>query len=78
MYLIGKPVLSLIGFLYLRLQYKDKQLIAKIRDEKYNGEYSAAGLVIVLNTIAGIGFLGMVFVILTLIYFMIVNSDLFE
>jgi len=33
MYLLSQPILSLIGFLYSRLRYKDKQLMEKIRFE---------------------------------------------
>ena len=47
----------------------------KIRLEKYNGQYSAAGLIIILNTISGIGALAMVCVIIIAIYILITNPD---
>jgi hypothetical protein len=64
---ISEPLLALIGFLYLKIRYRNKQVMTKILDEKYHGKYQGVGVVIVLNTIAAIGVLAMISAIIYVI-----------
>jgi hypothetical protein len=61
---ISEPLLALLGFLYLKIRYRNKEVIAKILDEKYHGRYQGVGIIIVLNMIAGIGVLAVTFAII--------------
>jgi hypothetical protein len=64
---ISEPLLALIGFLYLKIRYRNKQVMTKILDEKYHGKYHGVGVVVVLNTIAAVGLFAMISVIIYII-----------
>ena len=55
-----------IGWIYLRIRYRNKETIEKVLIEKYEGSYSVAGTLVCLKTF------GIVF--LTLILFMLLAA----
>lgn len=74
---ITEPILALVGFLYLKLRYRDKNSITKILNENYNGKYQAVGVVILLNCIAALGVLATASMIGMVIYKAIKDSEFF-
>jgi hypothetical protein len=54
-FIIMEVILSGIGWICLHVWYRDRKKVEKIKNEKYAGMYGAAGRVMILNLIAGIG-----------------------
>jgi hypothetical protein len=75
--IIIEGILSFIGWVCLNLWYRDGEKVEKIKNEKYAGEFSAAGKIIILNFIAGTGAIVMfgivIFFLVTWIYRSIAN-----
>lgn len=74
---ITEPILALVGFLYLKLRYRDNNSITKILNEKYHGKYQAVGVAILLNCIAALGVLVTASMIGMVIYKAIKDSEFF-
>lgn len=51
-FLLGDILLAGVGWLYLLIRYKNKEVIAKILADKYEGSYSKAGSSLSLNAFA--------------------------
>jgi hypothetical protein len=58
-FIIIEALFSCIGWVCLRVWYRDRKKIEKIKNERYGGEYSSAGGVMILNLIAGVGAIAM-------------------
>lgn len=54
-FIFFEVVLSAIGWVCLYVWYRNREKMEKVRDEKYAGEYSSAGMVMLLNLVAGAG-----------------------
>ena len=63
-----RPIFWIVGFLFLKIRYRNNSAIATVLDKHYGGDYAAAGTVYFLNAFAGAGFLAMVFGLLFVIY----------
>jgi hypothetical protein len=44
-----------IGWVCLYVWYRDRKKVEEIKNEKYTGDYSSVGRVMILNLIAGVG-----------------------
>ena len=47
-------IFSIIEQLFLTIRYRDSDIRAKIKNEKYDGQFSNAGRVVTLNFIFGL------------------------
>ena len=54
-YIVLELISSLIGWVCLYTWYRDRKKVMKVKNERYAGSFSAAGAVLILNFIAGIG-----------------------
>jgi len=70
-------ILSGIGWVCLYVWYRDRKKIEKIKNEKYAGNYSSVGGVMILNLIAGVGAItlsvGLIFALAAWIYNLVTN-----
>ena len=73
-FLIIELIFSAIGWFCLLVWYRDRKKIEKIRDERYAGQYSGAGLVFILNLIAGLGAIAVFGIVIVLVGNWIYNS----
>lgn len=51
-FLLGDILLAGVGWLYLVIRYRKKEVIAKVLADKYEGSYSKAGSSMSLSTVA--------------------------
>ena len=51
-FLLGDILLAGVGWLYLMIRYRNKEVIAKILADKYEGSYSKVGSSLSLNAFA--------------------------
>ena len=51
---IGELIFSIIGRLFLIIRYRDSEKRIKIKNEKYDGQFSNIGRIVTLNSIAGL------------------------
>lgn len=65
-HLVTELLLSLLGRITLFLMHRDVEKMRLLRDSEYNGQYSNAGRVYILNAVA---FTGAVLIILFLLVF---------
>lgn len=65
-HLVAELLFSLLGRIALFLMYRDVGKMRQLRDSEYNGQYSNAGRVYILNAFA---FTGAVLIILFLLVF---------
>ena len=53
--LLTEIVFSAIGWLCLYIWYRNRKKVEEIKNKEYAGYYSAAGRIMILNLIAGVG-----------------------
>jgi hypothetical protein len=53
-YLLVEVIFALAGRCYLHLRYRDRETIQRIKEEKYLGEFSNAGRIVLINIFAGL------------------------
>ncbi|MCP2043515.1 hypothetical protein L1278_001552 [Pontibacter sp. HSC-36F09] len=51
-FLLGDILLAGVGWLYLLIRYRNREVIAKVLAEEYEGSYSKAGSSLTLNIFA--------------------------
>jgi len=61
-------ITPLFGWLLLVVKLRSTSAAKKERDEKYGGDYGVVGVVVLLNTIAGVGALIMIVVVFFFLY----------
>ena len=54
-FIVIEIIFAGIGWLCLLVWYRNKKKMEAIKNEKYAGEYSSVGRVMILNLIAGVG-----------------------
>ena len=54
-FIVVEIIFSGIGWLCLLVWYRNKKKMEAIKNEKYAGEYSSVGIIMILNLIAGVG-----------------------
>lgn len=76
-FILVEILFSAIGWVCLYVWYRDRKKIERIKNEKYAGEYSSAGKIMLLNLIAGVGAITMfgfvIFILAAWIYQVIAN-----
>lgn len=73
-FLLVEIILSGFGWICLHIWYRDRKKAEKIKNEEYAGEYSAAGKIIILNAIAGIGAITMFGIVILMLAIWIYRS----
>lgn len=58
-FIVFELIFSAIGWICLIIWYRDRKKIKQIKEEKYEGQYSGAGRVFILNLISGVGAIAM-------------------
>jgi hypothetical protein len=58
-FIIIEFIFSFIGWVCLLVWYRDRKKVERVKNEKYAGEFRAAGRVLILNLIAGVGAIAM-------------------
>ena len=53
--LIIEAIMSFIGWVCLYVWYRDRSKIERVKNKKYGGTFSGAGVVLILNFVAGTG-----------------------
>ncbi len=61
-------IAPLFGWLFLIIKHRSQSGAKKERDARYGGDYGVVGIVVMLNTIAGVGALIMVILVLFFLY----------
>ena len=64
-----------IGWIYLRIRYRNKETIEKVLIEKYEGSYSVAGTLVCLKTF-GIVFLTLILFMLLAAFYSIIKHSI--
>jgi hypothetical protein len=54
-FIVIEIVFSGIGWLCLFVWYRNRKRMEEIKNQKYAGEYSSVGRVMILNLVAGVG-----------------------
>ena len=73
-FILIELVLSAVGWLCLSVWYRDRKKIEKIKQEKFAGEYSAAGRIFLLNLVAGVGAIAMFGIVIVALVLWIYKS----
>lgn len=75
--LIIEAIMSFIGWVCLYVWYRDRSKIEMVKNKKYGGTFSGAGVVLILNFIAGTGAIALtgilIFFLVSWIYTFISN-----
>lgn len=63
-FIVIEVIFSGIGWICLYAWYRNRKKMEEIKNKKYGGQYSSAGLVMILNFIAGVGAVSMLVLII--------------
>ena len=72
--LLTEIVFSAIGWLCLYIWYRNRKKVEEIKNKEYAGYYSAAGRIMILNLIAGVGAISLFEILIFSIGFWIYNA----
>ena len=72
--LLTEIVFSAIGWLCLYIWYRNRKKVEEVKNKEYAGYYSAAGRIMILNLIAGVGAISLFGILIFSIGFWIYNA----
>lgn len=73
-FIVFEIIFSGIGWLCLYVWFRNRKKMDEIKNKEYAGEYSAAGRVMLLNLIAGVGAITLFGIVIYALFFWINNA----
>lgn len=75
MSLESKIIFYPLGWIYLRIRYRNKETINKVLIEEYEGSYSEAGTLLVMKTF-GVIFISLILMMILVVFYSLIKHGI--